>query len=183
MRTLLQGYTRSSSFTRIRLQWHFAWNATFRPSRFSVRWCTTTQRSILRTSNIDPEACWKLLGREMFRACNRVNHHFRCPAGEARFTWLIKHTMVASTNDFPRLVIRKSAAEPTETGLARFATHYYAEENALPEYYILTIDEHMACRLSETEQRVSVREMCQRFFDVLCTSSLTRKLVQSASCQ
>ena len=117
----------------------------------------------------------------MFRECNRMNHHFRCRAGEARFTWLIKHTMMASTNEFPRLVIRKGAAEPAKTGLACFAIYLYVEENAPPQRYILTIDEHMACSLSETEQKVSVRDMCQRFFDALCTYSPDRKLVLSAS--
>lgn len=141
------------------------------------------RESMSRTSITDPEACWKLLGREMARECNRMNHHFRCRAGEARFTWLIRHTMFASTNDFPRLVITKGAAKLGETGLACFATHFYADENAPPEHYILTIDEHMACSLAETEQRVSVREICQRFFEIFCTSSSDGKLVQPTSCR
>lgn len=89
--------------------------------------------------------------------------------------------MVASTNEFPRLVITKCAAKPAETGIVCFATNFYSDENAPPEEYILTIDKHMACSLSETEQRVSVSELCQRFFNVLCTSSSGRELVQLAT--
>jgi hypothetical protein len=133
------------------------------------------------TSNIDLEACWKALGREMFRECNRMNHHFRCRAGEARFAWLTKHTMVASTNEFPRLVIRKGASKATETAMVCFATHFYADEASPPEEYVLTIDQHLACSLSKTEEKVSVRDMCRRFFDVLCASSSNRKLVQPVS--
>lgn len=138
------------------------------------------KKGMSSTSNIDLEACWKALGREMFRECNRMNHHFRCRAGEARFMWLIKHTMIASTNEFPRLVIMKGAPKPTETVIVCFAVHFYADEASPPEDYVLTIDEHMACSLSKTEERVSVRDMCHRFFDVLCAASSNRKLVQVA---
>ena len=128
-----------------------------------------------RTSHIDLESCWKALGGEMFRECNRVNHHFPCRAGEARFMWLIKHTMFASINDFPRPVILKGAAKHIGTGMVCFAIHFYADEARLPEDYALTIDENMGCSLSETEARVSIRDMCRRFFDLLCSSSPDRK--------
>lgn len=118
---------------------------------------------------------------EMFRVCERVNHEFRCPAGEARFAWLIKHTMVASVNEFPRLVITKDIAGSLGTEVVCFAIMLYATENALPEHYILKMDEHMACSLTKTEQKTSVAEMSQRFFDMLCTSSTDRKLVESVS--
>jgi hypothetical protein len=131
------------------------------------------------TSNIDPEACWKLLGREMIRECNRMNNHFRCSAGQAHVIWLAKHTIVASTSEFPRLVIMKGAVKPAATGLASFATHFYPDKNTPPEQYILTIDGDMACSLSDTERRVPVREMCGRFFDVLCANSSDRRLLQS----
>lgn len=85
--------------------------------------------------------------------------------------------MVASTNDFPRLVIRKGVATAAAPGLACFATHFYTDEGAEPEDYVLTIDEQMACSLNRTEQRVSVRDMCRRFFEVLCTDSSDCKLV------
>ncbi len=129
------------------------------------------------TSRIDLESCWKTLGNEMFRECNRMNHHFRCGSGEARFAWLTKGVMVASTNEFPRLVILKGASKPSETGMVCFPTHFYADDAGLPEEYVLTIDEHMACSLTDTEERVSMQDMCRRFFDVLCTSSSNRKLV------
>jgi hypothetical protein len=147
----------------------------------ALLWCTTQKRTMSRTSNIDLEACWKALGREMFRECNRMNHHFRCPAGEARFTWLTKHTMVASTNEFPRLVITKGASMPAEAAMVCFATNFYADETSPPEEYVLTIDKHMACNLGKTGEKVSVREMCRRFFDVLCAASSKQKLVPSAS--
>jgi hypothetical protein len=153
-----------------------------RPSIFSAVWCTTKYiETMSRRSNIDFEACWKALGGEMFRECNRMNHHFRCRAGEARFTWLTNHTMVASTNEFRRVVINKGVPKPGETTIACFTTNFYADENSPPEEYVLTIDEHMACGLSETEERVSVREMCRRLFDVLCASSSAPKIVQPAS--
>jgi hypothetical protein len=61
-------------------------------------------------STIDLQARWTLLGREMSRGCDYMNHHFRCVAGEVKFMWLLKHTMFASVNDFPRLTIHNGTA-------------------------------------------------------------------------
>lgn len=88
------------------------------------------------SANIDSETCWKLLGNEMFRECDRENHHFRCPAGEAKFIWLIRYMMIAWINEIsesPRLTITKSSAEPTEAALACFAINFYRENDTPPE--------------------------------------------------
>lgn len=68
----------------------------------------------LETPPLNSEACWNLLGSEMIRACDRMNHHFRCLAGKARFFWFIRHLMVASVNNFPRLTITNGVADRTK---------------------------------------------------------------------
>ena len=67
---------------------------------------------------------------------------FGVVAGEVRFTWLTKHSLIASIDEFPRLVIGKGAAVAAPPGAICFATHFYVDENAPPERYILTIDEY-----------------------------------------
>ena len=130
-------------------------------------------------STNDFQARWTFLGREMGRRCDHMDHHFRCVAGEVKFLWLIKNTMFASINDFPRLVIGKVAAKPQKMHLAGFAIHLYLDENTLAESYILTIDENMMCSLTDTEKRVPVREMCQRFLNALCTPCSNPTLTSS----
>ena len=78
--------------------------------------------------------------------------------------------MFASINGFPRLSIGNGASAPLRSGLAGFATHFYLTESSTPDSYILTIDNAMMCSLIDTERRVPVRDMCQRFVDALCAS-------------
>lgn len=93
--------------------------------------------------------------------------------------WLTKHIMVASTKEFPRLVITKYVPKPGKTAVVCFATHFYTDETSPPEEYVLTMDEQMACSLDKREEKVSVREMCRRFYEVLCASSSNRKLLRT----
>jgi hypothetical protein len=120
------------------------------------------------------EACWKALASAMLRECERRNHHFRCPAGEARFQWLIKHSMFASVDEFPRLVISKGASRPQEKERVFFATHFYAQEGCAPEDSFLSIDSQMMCSLGEVELRMTIAEMCSQFFDKLCKTSTSQ---------
>jgi hypothetical protein len=134
------------------------------------------EKALSTNSTMDAQAAWMLLGREMFRGCEYMNHHFRSAAGPVRFVWM-KHIMFASVNDFPRLAISKGTAVPQKTSLAGFAIGLYGDENILLESHVLTVDQDMTCSLSDVEKRVSVQEMCQRLLNTLCTPSVNPTLM------
>lgn len=116
------------------------------------------------------ESSWMLLGREMLRESEHMNHHFRCVAGQVSFTWM-KHLMQVLVSDSGRLTITRGTAEKQETGFAAFRVRFYRTDSSLLESRVLTIDSNKMCRLTKGEKQVPVRKLCGRLLDILCTPS------------
>ena len=105
-----------------------------------------------------------------------MNHHFRCATGEVRFSWR-RHGIDVLVNDSGRLTIAKATAEKYEAGFAAFVVGLYRVDNSPVESCIPTIDSNKMCRLTEAEEPLPIRKMCERLLNILCTPSANPTLM------